>query len=316
MIRTATSARQETPPDTSPELALFVQDLQRQEAAAKTVVNYRSDLLCFARWFQGANDEPFSAAAVTPTDLRDYRAYLVQDERRMPATVNRRLAALRKFFTWAKATARIQDLPTEAVKGIDASPRAPKALEKRELDRLIRAVEKESKKRDLALVLTLRHTGLRVSELCALRLADLDLGERKGGVTVRSGKGSKYRVVPLNVDARNAIRDYLAVRPAVTDDHVFIGQRHGGLKPQAVENLVTKYARLAGFAEVTPHTLRHSFGKGLLDSGVDLVAVAALLGHSRLETTAIYTHPSARDLEYAVQRLERDAPLEQPGRAR
>jgi site-specific recombinase XerD len=316
MIRAAAPTTQVTPPDASPELALFVEDLQRQEAATKTVVNYRSDLLCFARWFQGVNDEPFTAAAVTPTDLRDYRSYLVQDERRMPSTVNRRLAALRKFFTWAKATHRIQDLPTDAVKGVDASPRAPKALEKRELDRLIRAVEKESKKRDLAIVLTLRHTGLRVSELCALRLGDVDLGERKGSVTVRSGKGSKYRVVPLNVDARNAIRDYLAVRPAVSDDHLFIGQRREGLSPQAVENLVTKYARLAGLADVTPHTLRHSFGKGLLDSGVDLVAVAALLGHSRLETTAIYTHPSERDLEHAVQQLERDALPARPGGTR
>ncbi|HLZ21772.1 MAG TPA: tyrosine-type recombinase/integrase [Ktedonobacterales bacterium] len=306
MIRTPPAADHNTASDPG-EVDLFAQDLSRQEVAHKTLVNYQSDLLCFARWFAGVNDEPFTAAAVTPTDLRDYRTYLIQEECRTPATVNRRLAALRKFFTWAKATARIQDLPTDAVKGVEASPRAPKALEKREMDRLIRAVEKEQKKRDLAIVLTLRHTGLRVSELCALRLGDVELGERKGSVTVRAGKGSKYRVVPLNLDARKAIQDYLAVRPAVPDDHLFIGQRHQGLSPQAVENLVTKYARLAGLADVTPHTLRHSFGKGLLDSGVDLVAVAALLGHSRLETTAMYTHPSARDLEHAVQRLERDA---------
>jgi integrase/recombinase XerC len=292
------------------EITLFVADLTRQEVAAKTLVNYRSDLLCFGRWFAGVNDEAFTAAAVTPTDVRDYRTYLVQEERRKPATVNRRLAALRKFFTWAQATGRIHDRPTDAVKGLEASPRAPKALAKRELDRLIRSVEKEGKKRDLAIVLTLRHTGLRVSELCALRLADVELGERKGSVTVRAGKGSKYRVVPLNLDARKAIQDYLAVRPAVVDDHLFIGQRHQGLSPQAVENLVAKYARLAGLDAVTPHTLRHSFGKGLLDTGVDLVAVAALLGHSRLETTAIYTHPSVRDLEAAVQHLERDAPLD------
>src|SRR5947209_20445154 len=104
------------------EVAEFVQDLQRQEVAAKTLVNYRSDLLCFARWFAAVNDEPFAAAAVTPTDLRDYRTYLIQDECRKPATVNRRLAALRKFFAWAKATARIQDLPTDAVRGVAASP--------------------------------------------------------------------------------------------------------------------------------------------------------------------------------------------------
>jgi site-specific recombinase XerD len=175
------------------------------------------------------------------------------------------------------------------------------------LGKLVQTVERHGGKRDQAIVLTLRHTGLRVSELCALRLPDVELGERKGSVTVRAGKGAKYRVVPLNVDARRAIMAYLTVRPAVTDDHLFIGQRRDGLRPAAVEDLVRKYARLAGLADVTPHTLRHSFGKGLLDAGTDLVTVAALLGHSRLETTAIYTHPSDRDLQHAVERLELDA---------
>jgi integrase/recombinase XerD len=221
--------------------------------------------------------------------------------------VNRRLAALRKFFGWAKATGLVADEPTVAVKGIESSLRSPKALEQRELSKLLHIVERHGSKRDQAIVLTLRHTGLRVSELCALRFGDLELGDRKGSVTVRSGKGGKYRVVPLNVDARRAITAYLAVRPAVGDDHLFIGQRREGLRPAAVEDLVRKYARLAGLEDVTPHTLRHSFGKHLLDAGESLVAVAALLGHSRLETTAIYTHPSDRDLEHAVERLEQDA---------
>jgi len=78
-----------------------------------------------------------------------------------------------------------------------------------------------------------------------------------------------------------------AQRPEVVDEHLFIGQRREGRKPQAVENVVRKYARQAGLVDVTPHTLRHTFGKGLLDAGVDLVTVAALLGHERLETTAI-----------------------------
>lgn len=310
MIRPPEPTATVTPRATSgehPEVVAFVAELRRQETAPKTWQNYRSDLACFGRWFAGVNDEPFAAAAVTPSDIRDYRSYLIQEERRTPATVNRRLAALRKFFAWAKATGLVTDEPTLAVKGVEASPRAPKALEKRELDKLVRTVERHGSTRDQAIVLTLRHTGLRVSELCALRLGDVTIGERSGQVVVRSGKGSKYRTVPLNVDARRAITAYLAVRPAVSDDHLFIGQRREGLRPAAVEDLVKKYARLAGLADVTPHTLRHSFGKHLLDAGESLVAVAALLGHSRLETTAIYTHPSDRDLAHAVERLERDA---------
>jgi integrase/recombinase XerD len=289
------------------EVASFIRDLERQETAQKTRVNYASDLRHVAAWFQRTLGEEFRAVAVTPTDIRDYRSYLMTVEGRKPATVNRRLAALRRFFGWARGRDYIKEDPTDAVKGVASSPRAPKALAKRELDRLVRAVEREGKKRNLAVVLMLRHTGLRVSELCALRLADISMGERGGTVVVRSGKGSKYRSVPLNVDARRAIADYLVVRPAVVDEHLFIGQRGGRLGPQAVEDLVGKYARLAGLEHVTPHTLRHSFGKGLLDAGTDLVSVAALLGHSRLETAAIYTHPSERDLERAVERLERDA---------
>src|SRR5439155_537726 len=120
--------------------------------------------------------------AVTPTDVREYRGYLLNVERRQPSTVNRRLAALRKFFQWAKANALINELPTEQVKGVSAVRKAPKWLEKRDVDRLMRTVERGGSKRDLALVLLLRHTGIRVSELASLRLADLEISERKGSL--------------------------------------------------------------------------------------------------------------------------------------
>lgn len=281
----------------------FLVELVRQEVAPKTATSYRADLTHFATWFVGSTGEAFAAAAVTPTDLRDYRGYLVTVERRAPATINRRLAALRKFFTWALATRRVSELPTLGVKGVASAPRSPKALEKREVDRLIRMAEHSKNKRDLAILQLLRHTGIRVGELAALRLSDIEISERKGTLTVRQGKGGKFRQIPLNVDVRRALESYLDVRPETVDDHLFIGQRGEGLKPQAVENVVKKYARRAGLVDVTPHTLRHSFGKGLLAAGVDLVTVAALLGHERLETTAIYTQPSARDLERAVERL-------------
>jgi integrase/recombinase XerD len=152
----------------------------------------------------------------------------------------------------------------------------------------------------------LRHTGLRVGELAAVRLNDVEISERKGSVTVRSGKGSKYRVVPLNLDARRAISEYLAVRPQVADDYLFISQRGAGIKAQAIENVVKKYARRAGLDDVSPHTLRHTFGKSALGTGIDLVTVAALMGHDSIETTAVYTQPSTRDLEQAVDKLASD----------
>jgi site-specific recombinase XerD len=223
-----------------------------------------------------------------------------------PATANRRMAALRKFFGWAMGTGLVSDRPTDAVRGVEEAPRAPKSLDQRDIDKLIRAVEGSGSKRDIAILQVLRHTGLRVGELAALKLGDIMISERKGTVTVRSGKGRKYRVVPLNVDARRAIDAYQEVRPQVADDRLFISQRGAGIGAQAIENLVKKYARRADLDGVTPHTLRHTFGKSALDAGVDLVTVAAFLGHDSVETTAIYTHPSARDLERAVERLASD----------
>jgi integrase/recombinase XerC len=104
------------------------------------------------------------------------------------------------------------------------------------------------------------------------------------------------------------------VRPAVSDAHLFIGQRGQGISSRAVELLIAQYARPAGLEDVTPHTLRHSFGKHALDVGADLVSVSVLLGHQRLEITAIYTTPSRRDLERVVVKLEQGGDLRLPGR--
>ncbi len=292
----------------SEDITEFMADLERQEAAKKTVVNYLSDLSCFARWFATSVGEEFSARAVTPTDVRDYRSFLQTTQGAKPATVNRRLAALRRFFLWAVAEGKTAENPAISVRGVQSVPQGPRSLEKREVDRLLRKAENDATdgpgKRNLAILRTLQHTGLRVGELCALRISDLSISERKGSVTVRSGKGGKHRVVPLNNDARRAISAYLEVRPKVGDDHLFIGQWGRPLQPQGVELIVAKYARLAGLENVTPHVLRHSFAKQVLDSGTDLVAVARLLGHQRLDTTARYTQPTERDLEKAVERLE------------
>ena len=284
----------------------FVAELRRQEASPATMRNYGADLRVFARWFVDSTGEDFIAKAVTPTDLRDYKAHLRTVERLQAATVNRRLAALRRFFLWAKATGRITDLPTEQVKGIPAAPRTPKALVKRDVDRLLREAERHGNKRNLAILLTLRHTGLRVGELCNLRLGDVTVSERKGEVLVRGGKGNKDRTVPLNNDVRRALTIYQEVRPTIAGDHLFVGQRGESLKPQGVQQVVAKYAARAGLPDVTPHVLRHTFAKHVLDAGEDLATVQRLLGHERLETTAIYTQPTARDLEQAVRRLEAD----------
>jgi integrase/recombinase XerC len=290
-------------PAIADELDRFLADLEREGAAPKTRASYRADLAAFARWFEQSTGEACAAAAVTRTDVRDHKAALLTVEARAPATVNRRLAALRRFFRWAKAKRLVAEPPTEGVRGVNTPKQAPKSLPKREVDRLVRQAERAGAKRDLAVLEVLRHTGIRVGELCALGLSDVVIGERKGTLTVRSGKGGKYRRVPLNADARRALAAYLAVRPASADDRLFRGAGGRPLGPQGVADLVAKHARRAGLEGVTPHTLRHTFARRLLDEGASLVDVAALLGHEKIETTAVYTRPHPRDLERAVERL-------------
>jgi integrase/recombinase XerC len=111
--------------------------------------------------------------------------------------------------------------------------------------------------------------------------------------------------VPFNLDARRALEAYLKEeRPEVNDQHVFIGQRRNGLTDAAVQNVVKKYSYLAHLESVSPHVLRHTFARSLLDKGVDLVTVQQLMGHKRVDSTARYTRPSERDLEAAVATLE------------
>ena len=287
------------------ELEPFLKNLERQERSPNTLSSYRLDLLHFARWFKASPGETFAAAAVTSTDIREYRGFLLNVERRQPATVNRRLAALRRFFRWAKATGRIKELPTDQVKGVSQVRKGLNWLDKRDTDRLLRTVERGGNRRDLAVLQLLRHTGLRVAEVASPRLTDLQISKRKGQLQV-VGKGSKRRTIPLNVDVRRAVEACLKVRPASADDHLLLSSRGTGMSTKAIQELVAKYAHEAGLSEVSPHALRHTFGKSLVEAGVALATVATLLGHERLDTTAIYTTPGQRDLEQAVSKLERD----------
>lgn len=291
------------------DIQAFLDDLARQQRSPHTRSAYEHDLVQFARWFRLSNGEAFSAAGVTPTDVRGYRQHLQVIQGRKPATINRRVAALRTFFRWAIGAGLVVGDPTRTVETVRTTTTAPRSLPRQDLNRLTREAERDAQadrgdgKRNLAIIQTLRYTGIRVGELVALQQSDLTISERAGQLTVRSGKGGKFRQVPLSAEARRALRDYLDVRPTVAGDRVFVGQR-GPLSENAVRRIVDKYARRAGLEDVTPHTLRHSFGRHALDVGVDLVTVATLLGHEDLKTTAIYTRPSQEDLVRAVDRLE------------
>ena len=241
---------------------------------------------------------------MTPIDIRNYKEYLQVVKARKPATINRHLSTLPTFFAWAISERLITESPIARIRNLEEPITAPRSIDERTYFRLLRAVQRYGSKRDIAIIQLLRHTGLRVSELCNLLLQDIEPSERKGRVIVRSGKGRRYREIPLNLDIWRALYEYLAIRATADDQHLFIGQRKNGLTDSTIEDLLTKYARLAGLSQVTPHVLRHTFGRTLIDRGADLTTVQLLMGHNRIDSTVRYTKPSHQDLENAVARLE------------
>ena len=296
----------------------FTSYLKDTDKSPRTIDGYTRDLQTFITWYKGSTGQPPSAATVTPLDVREYRQYLSVTKRLKPAGVNRKLAALRAYFNWARQAKLISTSPVAGIKGVKQVARAPRWLDRRQVYALLNAATAAiqvaearglsagaaTAKRNAAILSLLLNAGLRVSELCALHLDDVTLNDRSGLVVVRSGKGGKYREVPLNKDARQKLRDWLAVRQS-DSENLFFGRRNDVLQPRGVQRVVSELATAARLDVdmVTPHALRHTFGKNLVDAGVPLDRVAMLMGHSNLNTTAIYTRPSGADLAAAVDRI-------------
>ena len=297
-------------------LTNFQHHLDEQDLSPLTIKGYLSDLGHFERWFERVNAEAFKVQRVTPTDVKNYKQFLLVVERRKAGTVNRRLAALAALCKWARQTKQITSDPTENIKGVAGVTHAPKWLDKHEQHSLKRAIENDlelakknypkrwvTRRRDASLTLFLLHTGLRLSEAIGLRMSDLELSERKGSISVQNGKGNKQRDVPLNSDARKALQEWIAVRPQCDHLWMTVEGEHESLSGRTVQRILQRYAKAAAIKELTPHICRHTFAKNLVDGGVGLEKVAALLGHSSLNTTRIYIAPSERDLELAVEHL-------------
>jgi site-specific recombinase XerD len=243
--------------------------------------------------------------SITPTDLREYRAHLLNVKRQSPATINRRLVSMRIFCRWAVAEDLMPSDPTTGIKHVKQVQQAPRWLDRKEQNALRRAAEEDDDPRNLAIIRLLVNTGLRVSEVAGLKLGDLNVGERKGEVVVR-GKGQKVRTVPLNAEVRKALRAYLDKRPKVKHDGVFVSQKGESLGRLGIEYQVATLGRLAEIENLTPHMLRHTFAKNLVDAGVSIDQVATLTGHRSLTTTARYTQPSRQDLVRAVEKLTQE----------
>ncbi|MDA1192363.1 MAG: tyrosine-type recombinase/integrase [Candidatus Poribacteria bacterium] len=300
------------------DLEGFEAHLRSRDRAERTIVEYTREVEIFCDWYLVQNDKPAMTETVTPLDVREWRRDM-DTNHLAPATINRRLCALRAYFKWTQSTGRIRTDPTAEVRSKRQNPSGPKWLDRNELFRLRNAAQAllqvaESRgnnttaleaRRNKVILALLSGGGLRLSELVALKVDDVVIRERSGHVVVRAGKGDKRRTVPLNSDVRNALGEWLDARPISDRDELFSGRRGVPLQPRGVERIITKLCTYAGLDpdDVSPHRLRHSFGKALLNAGESLEKVQALMGHESIVTTTRYTTPSDRDLAASVEAI-------------
>jgi integrase/recombinase XerD len=271
--------------------------------APNTLAAYRRDLAAYEEFLEGRG---VGVEEVDGAVVGDYVAFL-RAAGRQPASVARALVAVRGLHRFCLDEGRAPEDPTWYLAGSRIPQGLPKALREAEVSALLGAVTGDDRvaRRDRAILEVLYGTGVRISELVGLSLADLDL---QSGMLRAFGKGSKERQVPLGRFARDALEEWLAPsgRGAVVprrwarrgdSEAVFLNLRGGRLTRQGAWGIVRRYGEAVGLrGKLSPHVLRHSCATHMLDRGADIRVVQELLGHASIATTQVYTKVSAERL--------------------
>lgn len=277
-------------PDGS-QIDAFADALWLEEGLARNTLDaYRRDLIALVHWLAPHGK---GLLQVQEADLQAYFAYRHAQTR--ATTANRRLTVFKRFFGWALRERLVAQDPTLRLQAARQPLRVPKTLSQAQVEALLAAPDVGTPLglRDRAMLELMYASGLRVSELVALKTWHLGMNE---GVLRVLGKGSKERLVPFGEVARQWLERYLqearsAILAGQQTDDLFVTARGAGMTRVMFWMLVKKYAGLAGItAPLSPHTLRHAFATHLLNHGADLRVVQLLLGHADISTTTIYTH--------------------------
>lgn len=265
--------------------------------ARNTLESYRRDLVKLGAWLATQNKTLYSA---THLDLLNF---LAQHAPQMKASsTGRLLSSVRRFYQYALRQGKIHADPSLQIERPKLPRGLPKSLNEAEVETLLHAPDLRTALglRDRAMIETLYASGLRVSELVHLKIAEVS---QDIGVVRVMGKGSKERLVPLGEEALERVKRYLAeARPALLkgqqSDALFVTARGAAMTRQMFWHLTKRYARQAGIDKpLSPHTLRHAFATHLLNHGADLRVVQMLLGHADISTTQIYTHVARERLK-------------------
>jgi integrase/recombinase XerD len=241
-----------------------------------------------------ARHDVSDAGRITPTHLREF-VYSLKDEGLQATSIRRTLSGIRTYFGFLIAEGHVTSDPTEQVELPKTWRRLPDVLSREDVVRILEAPEIAERLywRDKAMLEFAYASGVRVSELAALKMRDVDLVE---GVASVFGKGSKERFVPIGRAAQRALDVYIRdLRPSLAgregEGVVFLNAHGRPLTRMGIWKILRKHVKRSGVKKrVTPHTFRHSFATHLLEGGADLAAVQEMLGHADISTTQIYTH--------------------------
>ncbi len=278
----------------------FCDALWLEDGLAKnTLEAYRRDLAQFAAWLEAQHGRKLIEGNVA--DIQAYLGHLFRRKTRATSAA-RLLSSLKRFYRYCLRQGRVKADPTLRIDSPKLPRGLPKSLTEEEVENLLAAprADKALGLRDKAMLETLYASGLRVSELVALKLGQVS---QDMGVVRVVGKGSKERLVPLGEEAIAWIREYLKeARPELLGgraaDDLFVTARGSAMTRQMFWHLLRRYAAQAGLKKpISPHTLRHAFATHLLNHGADLRVVQLLLGHSDISTTQIYTHVARERLK-------------------
>ncbi|WP_367294929.1 site-specific tyrosine recombinase XerD [Levilactobacillus yonginensis] len=269
-----------------------------QGLAENSVTSYTQELRNFAQYLTPKKVTDFKR--VDRLQVMAYLSALTASGKSRNSVIHA-VSALRKFYRYLVQTHQLTDNPLANVAAPKHAQHLPAVLTVAEVDRLLAAPDTGNKYglRDRAILEVMYATGLRVSELVHLKLADLHL---EMGLIQTLGKGDKERIIPIGDVASDWINQYLThSRPVLlkqrTSPYLFLNAHGGGLSRQSIWQKIKQYVALADIQkDVTPHTLRHSFATHILENGADLRVVQELLGHADITTTQIYTHISKKRL--------------------
>jgi integrase/recombinase XerC len=280
---------------TTQSLQLFLRALQGQNYSPKTLRAYGDDLHQFLAWVEKNRVDWDTPTRFSRVDIEGFMQYLAA-QRMTGVTRVRKLAAIRKFFTFLEENSILAANPAHTVKGAKREEKEPNILYKEQYKALL--YEASDNIRDYAIIQTFLQTGIRLSELANLRVDEVDLDHRL--LTVRQGKGKKDRQIPLVDDAVKALRNYLRYRNTqlILDDEIlFLAKNGTSLNVSTVKYTVAKYVKRAGIRKkVSVHTLRHTFGAHKADKNMSLATLQELMGHKKKETTLKYIHLAKTNL--------------------